>query len=312
MRGRILLVAGLASLVAAGGAILLSSLGGATSPRHDPPPAPPAARLRVVSFNVWGLPLGAAADLETRLARMPAALRALDADVICLQECWTVPVRDALIAGLAPEWSPAHAAGGGLVLLSRLPLSDARFTPYPPAPHLSLLEKLAGKGILEATVATASGPVRVLDTHCTAFDHPSRDVQIRHFLSATLGGEPDLPLLLVGDMNLHPVLAGPDGAESFDPVYAAVLSAGFEDARPPVREQDGRFELPAPGTWGGWPRPESDDEARQAGASIDHVFARGGGGRGFHVLATRVELWSRRTALSDHNLLLADLEIAPR
>lgn len=311
MRRRVVLVAVALLLAAVAGAVFLAVGGGAGS-QAGPPPSKPAgkvARLRVVSFNAWGLPFGQAAELEARLARMPKALRALDADVLCLQECWTGQVKDALIEGMAPEYEAAPAFGGGLVLLSRKPLSEAKFTPFPEAPGLSFLERLAGKGVLAATVATEAGPVRVVDVHCTAFDHASRDFQVRHLLDAILPREPDLPTILAGDWNLHPVDAGPDGGEALGPIYEAILAAGFSAARPPVRAEGGGFAMPAPGTFGGWPRPESDEEARLRDFSIDHVFVRGGGGRTVRVADARVEWWNRATALSDHNLLLVDVEV---
>jgi endonuclease/exonuclease/phosphatase family metal-dependent hydrolase len=238
---------------------------------------------------------------------MPAALRALAPDVICLQETWTEGVRKALVDGLAPEWKPAAARGGGLLLLSRWPTSDATFTPYPVPPGLAFVERLAGKGVLAVTVATPAGPLRVLDTHCTAFDRASRNVQIKHLVTTLLPHETDLPMVLAGDFNMSPLDSGPGGVSVLDPAYASITAFGFEDALAPTRLPDGTWAERELGTFGGWPRPGTEDEAKARSFVVDHVFVRG---RSLRLLSARVELWTRATALSDHNLLCADLALS--
>src|SRR5690242_13083594 len=44
-------------------------------------------RLRVLTWNVWGLP-AVSTNLEARMAALPAAIAKLDPDLVLLQEIW--------------------------------------------------------------------------------------------------------------------------------------------------------------------------------------------------------------------------------
>ena len=55
-------------------------------------------RLRVVTLNVWALPLGAARDVSARMAAIGSRLSELAADVVALQEVWTLEARDSLLS----------------------------------------------------------------------------------------------------------------------------------------------------------------------------------------------------------------------
>ena len=63
---------------------------------HAEAPTP----LRILSWNVWGLP-AASTNLEPRMAALPDAIAKLDPDVILLQEVWAESDGVALKRGLA-------------------------------------------------------------------------------------------------------------------------------------------------------------------------------------------------------------------
>jgi endonuclease/exonuclease/phosphatase family metal-dependent hydrolase len=228
---------------------------------------------RLVSYNAWGVPLSQ--ELERRWQRLPAALAALEPDVICLQEVWLPSQHEALAAGFKDRYHVARAAGGGLFLASRFPLRDESFTPFPAFEGLSIVERIARKGWLEAVVEAPGGPVRVVTTHL-ALEGP-RHLQL-DVLLAHLEGRRDLPLVLAGDLN----------TAASDPTFARLTAQGFVDPRGGAIEPPTRVGWPRRGGAGGW--------------SPDHVLLRG-----LRAARFRLALDTPESALSDHNLLAVDL-----
>jgi endonuclease/exonuclease/phosphatase family metal-dependent hydrolase len=253
-------------------------------------------------MNVWAIPL-VSDELGERMRRLPAALRAFDPDVICLQEAWDPIWRGRIERALAPEYASAGSASGGLLLLSRLPILEEGFTPFPPFPGLGLAERMAGKGILQARVKTGEGEVRIVTAHLAlAFgaDNP-RTRQLRWLLEHMEAWR-DLPLIVAADLNTPPAREG-----AWFPDYGEILDRGFVSAHPPVLREDGRWD-PGPPTRVGWPRPRRVTR----GFWPDHVLFRDGATGALRVVAFRIELDEPDTALSDHNLLLADLALDPK
>lgn len=272
---------------------------------EDPAPsaAAPAvsATLEVACLNIWGVPLVAEA-LDARLARLVSALRTLAPDVICLQEVFLRSTRARIVDGLGPGWSWTEGVQGGLLLGSRRALLESRFTPFPPDPDLDFTERLAGKGFLEAVVATPAGPLRVVTTHLAAewmVDGPRRRQQDR--LLARLAERTQNPILLAGDLNT--LMATAEGPT---PAWEAFKALGFAHAEPPRRDADGRW-LPGTRTRVGWPR-----SGRSGGWAPDHVLLRSGPTVDATFLSYTVGLDSPETAVSDHNLLLATVRLVPR
>jgi endonuclease/exonuclease/phosphatase family metal-dependent hydrolase len=234
---------------------------------------PAARRWRLASLNAWGVPFSRA--IEERMGRLPAALVALEPDVVCLQEVWLAADRERVAAGLGAGWRVAPASGGGLLLAARHPIAEDLFTPFPAFEGLSVVERMARKGWLEAVVDLPAGRVRVVTTHL-AFDGP-RHLQLE-VLAKALAARTDLPTVLAGDLNLR----------ASEPPVTTLLGAPWRDARP-----EGDL---AP-TRVGWPRT-----GRPGGWAPDHVRVRG-----LRVLRFALALDAPETALSDHNLLLVDL-----
>ncbi len=267
------------------------------------PPAPQATTVRVGCFNTWLIPI-VSKDFAARRARMPSALRAQKLDVLCLQEVWTGREQRALARALKQDFPHMVRGGGGLLILSRHPIVDSAWVPFPHFKGLSLGEQLARKGLLEAVIRTPVGRVRVVTTHLAlAFgaDNP-RSKQLA-FLLRRLAKQRDLPLVLAGDLNTLPLDAGRLTAD-----YRAVLRAGLVDCNPPIQLASGLFAAKPP-TRVGWPRPVRKS---LEGWRPDHILVRSGKALSVAVRAFRLALDERSTALSDHNLLRADLRIQLR
>jgi len=115
--------------------------------------------LRMVSFNVWGLPgwmNGAPAD---RYARIAQQLEQLHPDLVLLQEVWTKKAMGSSPAGR--EWSTAWSLGqasifqeNGLLTASRHSILGGQFYPFRAA---ALPDSLVKKGALKVTIELAGG-----------------------------------------------------------------------------------------------------------------------------------------------------------
>ncbi len=268
--------------------------------------APAAAgplRLRVVTFNVWGLPWGIAAHREARLERIGPALAALRPDVVALQEVWVEADGERLRRVLA-DAGLVHSLhlsdgflGSGLLVASRHPLGAERFTRYEAAgkPHKPFHgDWFARKGVVVVRLDTPAGPVLLADTH----------------LHARYGTDEYLPVQVaqalqlieaVGDFGRRPPEVTGDAARP------PLVLAGDLNAR-----------------WGSLPlrltlagaalRPVDE------GLGIDWLLVRDGGALEVRVRRVEAGLLTEdvdlgegvRAPLSDHPAVLAELELRPR
>jgi endonuclease/exonuclease/phosphatase family metal-dependent hydrolase len=124
-----------------------------------------SSELRIVTLNLWG----EQGPLAARWPAVVAGLRALDPDVVLLQEVRQIPgslpnqaetLASAL--GLGHAFAPTLSWGGGdegLAILCRHPLRDVGTTPLP---HATEQER---RILLAATAETSHGPVGLFTTH---------------------------------------------------------------------------------------------------------------------------------------------------
>lgn len=273
---------------------------------------PPSRPLRVVTFNLLhgGPASGWFHDghaLERRLELTAEGLRALDADVVGLQEASSglrrgvVAERLARRLGLHPVYAPAF--GGGPV--SRLAAAVINFAEgpallsrFPVVAWEALALPRCGRWyeprvLLAVTLATPWGPLPAFSTH-TAGD-PCQTTRVAELVAARRGAWPGV---LTGDFN-----AMEDSA-----AIQALTRAGFVDA----------FRAANPGAPGFtvWQPVTAPD--RRARRRVDYVFLVPGRSRPGRVLASRLVL-DAPTALgdgrvlwpSDHYGVLAEVEVFP-
>lgn len=239
-------------------------------------------------------------DVPARLLALGAALDQSDYDIVCLQE--VMFRRNArLIRRAAPAYRHFAHSGtvvlkGGLVLLSRWPISRWRFVRYPMTGPVRG-EFFMRKGALLASVSTPDGELVVVNTHLSAnrdddWSPTNRymritDAELARLTGLIAGVGPSLPVAVVGDLNLPR-----DSAALADFVATAGLRdilAG--DTRPTYR--------PTPQ----WPSPPA----------LDHVLVRAAAGETLtgdadFVFQDKVTLGDGRQAyLSDHYGVQAQL-----
>ncbi|MFF3617440.1 endonuclease/exonuclease/phosphatase family protein [Streptomyces sp. NPDC002580] len=166
--------------------------------------------LRLLTFNTLFT-----GDVPARLRALGAALDSSDYDVVCLQEVmFRRNVR--LIRRAAPSYRHFACSGtvllkGGLVLLSRWPISRSRFVRFPVTGPVRG-ELVMRKGAQLASVATPDGQLVVVNTHLSAnrdddWSPMNRYMRITDAELTRLAGliaaiDPSLPVAVAGDLNL--------------------------------------------------------------------------------------------------------------
>jgi len=190
--------------------------------------------LRMVSFNVWGLPgwmNGASADRYPRIAQ---ELEQLHPDLVLLQEVWTKKAMGSSPAGR--EWSTAWSLGqanifqeNGLLTVSRHPILSGEFHPFRAA---ALPDSLVKKGALKITIELASGfRLNVWNVHLQAggrdairsrqiaelvrWVHAAKDGQIADVVAGDFNCTPDSPQYRTLLQELGPSVQGISGELRF-------------------------------------------------------------------------------------------------
>jgi endonuclease/exonuclease/phosphatase family metal-dependent hydrolase len=200
-------------------------------------------------------------DVRARLRVLGALLDRSEYDVVCLQEVM-YRANAMLIRRFARSYGyHAHAGAvaleGGLMVLSRVPITGSRFVRYPLARPVRP-ELLMRKGAQVVLVEAAGGTFAVVNTHLSAnrdddwsLDNPYTLVQRAelHRLAGVVSAiEASVPVVVAGDLNVPRT----------SPILAEFLAgAGLRDARAGDEEPTYR---PTPR----WPAPPA----------LDHVLIR--------------------------------------
>ncbi len=205
-------IAGLALALAAFGCasgrpapLIIEDTGTAVSPGNSEK----GLNLRLVTYNIWGLPSWMTGAHAGRYPKIPQQLERLNPDIILLQEAWTSAARKSAPAN--GHWSVARAAGqhtffqqSGLMTLSRFPIIGGKFYPFSRA---ALPDKLVNKGVLKTTLSLPDGEVlNIWNVHLQ--DGGSREVklsQVRELVSqVTSANDGQIADLVGGDFNCTP------------------------------------------------------------------------------------------------------------
>jgi endonuclease/exonuclease/phosphatase family metal-dependent hydrolase len=269
-------------------------------------------QIRVATLNVWALPAPLAPSVAARMRAIGRRLASLDLDVIAFQEVWTDDARHRLVAagraaGLPTAWHHPPGFGGGLLVLSRLPIRSSRFDMYslrgdPARPDHP--DYYGGKGWATLELETPAGPLILVDTHLHAryrkdVPHGYRAHRVGQVSELALASRKlQHPILVLGDFNFaddHPeygILTGLTGlrdvAVELDSRSATVL--GRNPYRAYTHKRDRR---------------------------VDYVFARDGAITGIVPLRTqrvfdeRLEIDGDPASFSNHAGVLAELELVP-
>ncbi len=267
-------------------------------------------KLRVASLNAWALPDPLGESVSERMRAIGVELPRVAPDVIGFQEVWTPSARRSLAragrdVGLSHAWCADDALGaGGLLLLSRWPLENARLQRFslpqlPPRPDHP--DYYVSKGFIDVRLATPAGPVRLITTHLQArygrhVRHEYRAVRVGQVIEIAAALESARePVVLLGDLNFQ---------ETDDEYRVLTGLTQLRDAAGAV----------------GWREPtvDSNNPFRSKlvrDKRVDYVFVRDGDRSGLRVEAVRngfdqpFEIDGRPAAFSNHSGLIAELEL---
>lgn len=185
-----------------------------------------ANHLKVLSLNAWGLPVMIpGSDQNKRFDAIVDSINAGDADIICLQECFSKRLRNRISRSLNNKYKyysdimksrremlilnmDLH---GGLITLSKYPIVCEEFYVFPITEDMTPVEKIARKGFLFSQLETPVGMVNVINTHLFAgnYLHAERIrlEQLKYMYGILINMEDfyRYPTFLVGDLNInHP------------------------------------------------------------------------------------------------------------
>lgn len=291
-------------------------------------PAPPsgAQGLRVATYNAY--------VRVSRPEAMLAELRAMDADLVALQEA--DPAKAKVLAqalGMHLAWQDRPgSAYGGVALLSRFPIEASRVaaTPVPRTTRLGAffqglkegdfrMSALDPRFVLEAQLKVGGQPVTVLATHLTLHGAASQAAEWAFLRERTAALKAQgQAVVLAGDFNaqLGPLSgqAASEGNAAQAPVAQAMraLGQGLQDAWATAAHREAKLN--------GQTRSEAQLRAEAQGATgaqrqaLERAAAGatlGGGGRidGLLLGGLKAErAWVDRDAkASDHKPLVVDL-----
>ena len=244
--------------------------------------------LRLLTFNA--LMRG---DVRIRLRELGTILDRSGYDIVCLQEVmYRSNVRLFARSYEHRVFSGSVLLKGGLVLLSRWPITRSRFIRYPITRPLRR-EQLMRKGAQLAVVDTPAGELAVVNTHLSANraddwspDNPYTVIartELRRLAAATATLAPALPLVAAGDFNV------PRDSSTLRDFATA---AGLRDA---LAGDNGPTYRPTPQ----FPAPPALDQVLVRGLSVT-------GARPVFQAAVRIAD-GREVFLSDHYGLEAEL-----
>jgi endonuclease/exonuclease/phosphatase family metal-dependent hydrolase len=252
--------------------------------------------LKILSLNCCGMP---GTDFSRRMPRIARRLSDVAPDLVALQEVFLERTarKLAATAGL-PYAFHARRLGtvpGGLVLLSRFPLSETAFIPFEEQGSLfrySVLARLNRKGFLFARLERPRMGIvatHLLSNYVRRFDEGPyagwQHRQVEQLLDFIAGLEPGLPLLVVGDFNIHPRTSA----------YRRLRSTGLADL---MEGSESPSMVPKTELNLGWFSPSLQER-------LDYVLLRSAQA----LSAIRCGYLFEGEGLSDHLGLLAELEL---
>jgi endonuclease/exonuclease/phosphatase family metal-dependent hydrolase len=186
-------------------------------------------KLKIITFNIWDLPLWFNKERRDRIARVADYLKGHNADIICLQETWDKENQALLREKMGPDYYCAYGVGrskkywlknfsnfcGGLMIFSKFPIISEEFSTF--TRFYSFCEIFGHKGFLEAKVETPWGVLRVIDTHLHSWIFWGKRFRLKQ-LDKIMDhlGPGGAPVVMGGDFNQHDIL----GHESFAAMLA--------------------------------------------------------------------------------------------
>ena len=182
-------------------------------------------KIKIISFNIWDLPIlfvNRKKGRRRRIDLLREYLDELDADIICLQESFDIKHRKLIYDSLVSKGYYATDGmdkgrlvpmaymdtTGGLVIFSKFKITEEKFIPFKIFEY-SIFEYFGRKGVLEAVVETPVGLLHVINTHLHSgeynFDKKIRLSQLNRVFKVA-NGKRGMPIVFTGDLNQHAII----------------------------------------------------------------------------------------------------------
>ncbi len=182
--------------------------------------------VKVMSYNIWNLPLLTPGDSYKRMQKIVVFLKELSADIICLQEVWSLRTRklftetlenvyttksNDVVLKIYRKWLDFSNQHGGLLTLSKFPIISEKFIRFGVAGRF-WTEWMGDKGFLETILKTPWGLLRVINTHLHQPLPSIRYQQLKKIFSY-LDEDQKTPTIVAGDFNQDALLKDPSFIE---------------------------------------------------------------------------------------------------
>lgn len=176
-----------------------------------------SSQLSVLTFNAWGLKVGAisiARSVSERITRIAHAINDLKPDVVGFQEIWTEESAHELMRRLQYPYFSYHPGrrrvkgrlGNGLLFFSRYPIVEEHQITY--TRYTQWFEFFSNKGALMIKIDTPAGYIQLFNTHLGAGKRPvhtaQRMAQLKELQTYLTHFSRRYPSILLGDMNFNP------------------------------------------------------------------------------------------------------------
>ena len=231
--------------------------------RHQYPQSPldyaQEETLDLLSYNVWALPVWLPkVGLNKRFDKIGKTLISSKYDIICFQEAFMKRFRKKIFSELGKAYySDAdylcsntilgpikRDCNGGLMTFSKFPILFESFIEFPIYEDMRIEEQIGHKGFLISLIDGPKGHFYVINTHLYAGpkerDEFQRLKQIEYMSSIIKEElfEENLPIILMGDLNIdHPYTCKQKGS-STSPVYSYITKLmGFVDTAPEIGDK---------------------------------------------------------------------------
>ncbi len=211
-------------------------------------------KLNVVTFNTWALPIELPNhNHKNRFQIIPSKLSQSNSDIICLQETFHPNLRKQIINNLHHEYYMSMNCKcnmdiipfikkdcyGGLITLSKYPITTQYFFKYPINNKTSLIETIGGKGFLFSVIDLGYMKMNVINTHLYAGNDTESEnrrleqIVFMHQIIKTIPEYNQYPTLLLGDLNFnHPNIKS-------SIVYSYIQNImSFVDSKTNINEND--------------------------------------------------------------------------
>jgi endonuclease/exonuclease/phosphatase family metal-dependent hydrolase len=209
--------------------------------------------LTLISYNTWGLPISLSGhDQERRFADLSENLLKEEPDILMLQETFHTSIRENITSVLSGKYNSYTDyrknrqiipfinidCHGGLMTLSKYPIVEEKFFPFPIFKETSFIEKTGAKGFLISKIKFGKENIYVLNTHLYAGHNDKAENQRKlqmEIIHKTLH-ELDLEsetLILAGDFNVHHPCVAPSIVYDY-----ITKELNYTDSKPEITEED--------------------------------------------------------------------------